>query len=266
MEYFVGDEKTNKTSSLILLIIGIALVTTIQTVTAQQQWNLQITNLAGKTTTLAYEQVVAMPQTTVDSALYCYGALVTQGNWTGVQLSYLLFQIGLDPSVSSIELLAQDDYRVVIPIETAMQPDVILAYQMDSMQLNEVYRLVVPFANGAAWIAQVTSISMSTDVAPSPQSQSPALTDALKNAVIGSIPVSQFPTPTSTIVQQVPTANPTEKPRNPVMPPLTNQATSTTEIPRYLQESNYTALFTTALSMVVVLVVVGMAVYRRKNR
>jgi hypothetical protein len=163
-------------------------------------------------------------------------------------------------------LLAQDDYRIVIPLETAMQPDVILAYQMDSMQLNEVYRLVVPFANGAVWIAQVTSISMSTDVAPSPQSQSPALTDALKNAVIGSIPVSQFPTPTSTIVQQVPTANPTEKPRNPVMPPLTNQATSTTEIPRYLQESNYTALFTTALSMVVVLVVVGMAVYRRKNR
>jgi DMSO/TMAO reductase YedYZ molybdopterin-dependent catalytic subunit len=113
-----------------------------------------------------------MPQTTVDSALYCYGALVTQGNWTGVQLSYLLFQIGLDPSVSSIELLAQDDYRVVIPIETAMQPDVILAYQMDSMQLNEVYRLVVPFANGAAWIAQVTSISM-TLMYSSPQVKVP---------------------------------------------------------------------------------------------
>jgi hypothetical protein len=56
------------------------------------------------------------------------------------------------------------------------------------MPLNEVYRLVIPYTNGAVWIVQVTSIRLGTDVVPSPQSQSSALTDALKNSVLGKNP------------------------------------------------------------------------------
>lgn len=266
MEYFSGDEKTKKTSILVLLlIVSSALVISTQTATAQTQWTLQITDLAGNTTTLTYEQVTAMPATTVDSGLYCYGSLVTQGSWVGVQLSYLLNQVGLDPSVTSISLLAQDNYRVVIPIETAKQQDVILAYQKDGTALSEVYRLVVPYTNGAVWIAQITSITMGTDVVPSPQSQSPALTDALNNSVWKDNPSSQQPTPAPTPAQQVPTPNPTETPHSQITPNPTTPLTDVTGNPSEPQFLPLTSLYAAVAGIAVALVVVSIAIYRRKK-
>jgi hypothetical protein len=267
VEYFGGDEKTNKTSTLILiLIVSSAVVVSTQTVAAQTQWNLQITDLSGKTTTLTYEQVTAMPSTTVDSALYCYGSLVTEGAWTGVQLSHVLNQIGLDPSATSIALLAQDNYKVVIPIETAKQADVIIAYQKDATPLNEVYRLVVPYTNGAVWIAQITSISIGTDVVPSPQSQSPALTDALKNSAWNENQVSQLPTPTPTTAQQTPTPNSTQAPHNQITPAPTVPSVNATETPNQQQTLPYNMLYATVAGIVVALAVAGVAVHKRKNR
>lgn len=266
MEYFSGDEKTNKTSILILLlIISSAIVISTETATAQPQWNLEITDLMEKTTTLTYEQVMAMPATTVDSALYCYGSLVTEGAWTGVQLSYLLNQVGLDSAVTSIGFLAQDNYKVVIPIETAKQEDVILAYQRDSQELNEVYRLVIPYTNGAVWIAQVTSISMGTDVVPSPQSQSPALTDALKNSAWNENFTVQQPTPAPTTVQQIPTPNPTQAPHNQITPEPTIQSIDPTETPNQPQTFPYPALYAAVAGIIVALAVASVTVYKRKN-
>jgi hypothetical protein len=221
--------------------------------------------LTGKTTTLTYGQVTAMPSVTIDSGLYCYGSLVTDGAWTGVQLSYLLNQVGLDPSVTSVAFLAQDNYKVVIPIETAKQQDVIIAYQKDSVPLSEVYRLVIPYTNGAVWIAQVTSISMGTDVVPSPQSQSPALTDALKNSVWDKNPVSQQLTPAPTPVQQIPTPNPTEAPHNQITPNPTEPSINATETPSQQQTFPYTSLYAAVTGIAVALAVASVAVYRRKK-
>ena len=265
MEYFGGDEKTNKTSAIIfLIIVSSVIVISTEPANAQTQWNLQVTDLSEKTTTLAYDQVTAMPQTTVDSALYCYGSLVTEGAWTGVQLSYILNQVGLDPSVTSVSFVAQDNYKVVIPIETAKQPDVILAYQKDSTPLSETYRLVIPYTNGAVWIAQVTSISMGDDVVPSPQTQSPGVTDALKNSEWQNNLSYQQPTPAPTSVQQTPTANPTQTPHNQITPTPANQATNT-ETPNQPQNSMYDALYVVAAVTVVVLALASVSVYRRKK-
>lgn len=264
MEYFSGDEKTKKTSILILLLIASS--TLVASATAQTQWNLEITNLAGNPTNLSYEQVIAMPQTTIDSALYCYGSLVTEGAWTGVQLSYLLDQVGLDQSVTSIAFLAQDNYKVVIPIETAKQSDVILAYQKDSVPLNEVYRLVVPYTNGAVWIAQVTSISMGTDVVPSPQSQSPALTDALKNSAWNDNTVYQQPTPAPTTVQQIPTPNPTQASHNQITPAPISPTNDTASDPSQSQALPLTPLYAVVAGIAVALAFASIAVYRQKKR
>jgi hypothetical protein len=263
---FVGDEKTNKTSTIILLlIVSSTIIISTQTATAQTQWNLQITDLDGKTTTLTYDQVTAMPQTTVDSGLYCYGSLVTEGAWTGVQLSYLLNQIGLDPSVTSIAFLAQDNYGVVIPIETAKQQDVILAYQKDSTPLSETYRLVIPYTNGAVWIAQVTSISMGTDVVASPQSQSPAVADALKNSTWQNNINSPQSTPAPTTVQQVPTTNPTQTPHNQITPTPTDQDTSMTDTPGQSQTFTNPALYAAIAIIGAFIAIASITVYKRKK-
>jgi DMSO/TMAO reductase YedYZ molybdopterin-dependent catalytic subunit len=83
----------------------------------------------------------------------------------------LLSIIGLNPSGGSIDFTAQDGYKVSIPIETALQPNIIIAYQKDGTPLAETHRLVLPQNNGNLWISMITSISlgMGTDAV----SQSP---------------------------------------------------------------------------------------------
>jgi DMSO/TMAO reductase YedYZ molybdopterin-dependent catalytic subunit len=119
-------------------------MTPIGRVSASTEWNLQITNLAGTTVNYSYDQLLAMPTLNISAGLLCYGNLVTPGNWTGISLSYLLQQAGLDPAVASIDFLAKDGYAVEIPLQVAMQPGVIIAYEVDGLPLSEMLRLVLP--------------------------------------------------------------------------------------------------------------------------
>lgn len=148
---------------LALSLLGLMCQPLIETVSAQNsQWTLQVSNISNNTTIFNYDQILAMPATTVPASEYCYGSFVAGGNWTGVSLNYLLLQVGLDPSVASINFFASDGYTVSLQIQEATQPDVIIAYQLNNSPLAETLRLVVPDENGNMWIAMVTSITMST--------------------------------------------------------------------------------------------------------
>jgi hypothetical protein len=155
---------------LFLTLFGLLLITPIGRVLANTEGNLQVINLVGTTVNYTYDQLMAMPESNVSADLYCYGSLVTSGNWSGVSLSYLLQQVGLDASVSSIGFVAQDKYAVSIPLEVAMQPGVIIAYELNGLPLSEGLHLVVPGANGNIWIAMITTITMSTSVVSVSQS------------------------------------------------------------------------------------------------
>jgi len=171
-----------------------------------KEWNLQVTSLEG-TANYTYDQLLAMPKTTEDADLNCYGALVINGNWGGVSLSYLLQQAGADPSTaSSIKFHASDGYQAAIPIEMAMQQDVIVAYEKDGSPLSEGLRLVVPGENGNIWIAMITLISMSTESADVDQSGNAP-------ARYGGAPDASYQTPTPSLSPtQNPSPSPTEKP------------------------------------------------------
>ena len=144
---------------VLLLIFGLSLTIFIGKVSANPEWNLTITNLAGATTNYSYDQLSAMPVTNVSAALLCYGSIVTYGIWSGVSLSYLLQQAGVDPTVASIDFQAQDGYAVSIPLQVATQPNVIIAYEKNGLPLTEELRLVLPDENGAMWVALITSIN-----------------------------------------------------------------------------------------------------------
>ena len=125
------------------------------------QWNLPITNINGTTINLTYDDLLAMPKTIIIADLTCYGNPISIGAWGGIKLSDLLNQIEIDQSVATIDFTAQDGYSVSIPINTAMRSDIIVAYDLDGTQLNEVLRLVVPETNGNIWISMISSIKMS---------------------------------------------------------------------------------------------------------
>lgn len=151
------------------VILGLLLTTATVPVLADTGSNLEITNKSGTIFDFTYEEVLAMPKTTVNADLYCDGSLATYGNWTGVLLSYLLAQAQLTPEVGSVDFVASDGYKVSLPIDLAMEPQIVIAYEQNGKPLAEGLRLIVPGANGATWIAKITSITMNTSGAAYPE-------------------------------------------------------------------------------------------------
>jgi hypothetical protein len=163
-----GKSKLTVTFTFTAALIFILTCTTA-IVEAENNFNLEITNLTGATFSFTDQQLFDMPKTTVNADLYCEGSLLTSGNWSGVRLSYLLTEIDTAGEVYSVQFEASDGYKANIPYDLAIQPDTIIAYQKDGEPLVEELRLILPGANGAAWISMISSITMSTTGANYPE-------------------------------------------------------------------------------------------------
>lgn len=191
---------------LLCAITTTLLIALTPTTTASE--TLEITNPPHDTQNFTYQQLTEMPQTTVYAELYCYGSLVTMGNWNGIQLSYLLTQANATSEAKSIQFIASDGYAVTIPIEVAMAPETIIAYQIEGEPLSEGLRLVLPGANGASWIAKIVSITMSNMGAEPPALAGAGLPkDDLLNGINDNRQAP--PTPTLTPHPTQPTTKPT---------------------------------------------------------
>ena len=212
----------NKNSLLLsfLIILALLLTTLHLTVSAASGPNLQIINLSGDTFNFTYDQLLAMPKTTVTSDLFCDGNLVTTGDWGGISLSYLLIQAQISPDVKSVDFNATDNYQVSIPLSLAVQPQIIIAYDKNNQILNEGLRLVLPGINGPTWIASISSIGMSTvPVAdPSPaviaSDRIPQVIPYFGDVVNGSTSQQPAGQPTPTILQNQPSPTATTSPVN----------------------------------------------------
>jgi DMSO/TMAO reductase YedYZ molybdopterin-dependent catalytic subunit len=209
---------------LVCLIIAIILPTTTATATAT---TLEVTNQSGQTYSFTQQQLAEMPQTTQFAVLYCYGRLVTSGAWSGIQLNYLLTQTNLTSDVSSIQFVASDGYTVILPLEIAMEPNTILASQLDGEPLDGL-RLVLPKYNGASWIAQIVNITMSNIEAHAPPtvtevwitSNAPTMNNQQPSPATTPTPKPTQPTPTP---KPMPSNPPTAPPANITQPTKTPQ-------------------------------------------
>ncbi len=126
------------------------------------EWRLIVDGAVDRTLNLTLSELAAMPKTTVNADLYCYSSLVTNGEWVGVRPSVLLEEAGLQSDTSALTFLASDGYTISVDIQTALQENVIIAYELNSQPLTEVLRLVIPLANGDRWIAWITQITVNT--------------------------------------------------------------------------------------------------------
>jgi hypothetical protein len=215
--------KINSFQFFITMLLGLMLAVPILSVSANTGTGLQVINLSGAGFDFTYDQLLAMPQTSTVATLYCYGSTVTSGDWTGVSLSYLLTQAQMTPEVGSVEFTATDGYHVSIPIDLALQPEIIIAYEKDSRPLSEGLRLVLPGANGAAWISMINSITMSTTGADYP---APVGVEGV-NPPVETLPsgnTAQQPTYNQQPTQPTPTA-----PQNPTTAQATTSPTNTSK-------------------------------------
>jgi len=150
-----------------LIMLGLMLSGASTFSLAYAEAELQIIGEVNHPISLTLDELIEMPQTTVNASLYCYGDLVTSGEWTGVQLSMLLEIAEYNENAQSIQFDAEDGYSITILITEALREDVIIAYEKDDQPI--ALRLVIPGANGNLWISMIKSLSLSKDVAATEQ-------------------------------------------------------------------------------------------------
>jgi DMSO/TMAO reductase YedYZ molybdopterin-dependent catalytic subunit len=129
---------------------------------ADSEWTLVVDGFVQSPLSLTFDDLLAMPTSTVYAPLYCVGLPSTplaEGDWTGVRLGYILEQAGVSPGAIKVAFYADDGFATDLPLATAMRDDVILAYERDGEPL-ERKQLVVPCKWGYKWIREPTHIEL----------------------------------------------------------------------------------------------------------
>jgi DMSO/TMAO reductase YedYZ molybdopterin-dependent catalytic subunit len=151
-------------------------------------WRLRVDGLVERELTLDMDGLKKLPRAEHVAVLECagngrsfyeprvagsqwrYGA-VGNARWTGVRLADLLKQAGIHPGAKNILFNGADvpmgkvpDFVRTIPLEKAMHPDTLLAFEMNGAPLPASHgfplRLVAPGWAGDSWVKWVTNISV----------------------------------------------------------------------------------------------------------
>jgi DMSO/TMAO reductase YedYZ molybdopterin-dependent catalytic subunit len=121
-------------------------------VLSSSAWKLRVTGMVRTPLEVAYPELVRQPSTSLTATVECAGnpvggAGVGTATWTGIGLRELLERAGLQPGVKWIRLVGADQgsveepfglsipYSRSIPLDKALKPETILAYQMNSLPL-----------------------------------------------------------------------------------------------------------------------------------
>ena len=204
----------------LLLVIALGFITfrTAIPVKAASEWTLTIDGAVSHPTVLTLNEITAMPNSTVYAELYCYGVYVTGGNWTGVNLSYVLETVELNQSAMSVGFYATDGYGKEISLTNVLRKDVIIAYEMNGHPLSETLRLVLPGVNGEYWVAMINHITVSTtSVSPIQSAPSTGINFQPYWQQSSTPQPTSTPTPAPTYTPQ-PTPSPSATP-SPSLPP-----------------------------------------------
>lgn len=148
-----------------------------------EKWLLAVDGMVERPFTITFDELRSMPAKTVTSFHECYGSplvpptkalrRIGNVNWTGVPLSELLARAkplqgakfvwseGLDRgSFGGIEA---DRYQKDLPINKALEPEALVAYEMNSQRLDRrrggPVRLIVPGyfgTNSTKWLSKLS--------------------------------------------------------------------------------------------------------------
>ena len=129
-------------------------------------WVLRIDGAVQRPMNFTYAELKALPMISVFAELICVdGYFVTAGNWTGVQLSYLLTLVEVLPEAVDMVFYAVDGFSSSLHVsEIRNYPDRLLAYEKDGRLLthNEGFPVivVVPGREGYKWVKWVEHIEL----------------------------------------------------------------------------------------------------------
>jgi DMSO/TMAO reductase YedYZ molybdopterin-dependent catalytic subunit len=132
-------------------------------------WHLEIGGLVQNAATWRFQDLIGFKPTTQETTLMCISngldaGLMSNAIWKGVPLRDLLDQAGVLSGAARVRLHSVDNYTDTIPLEKAMEPTTLLAYEMNGVPLPHRHgyplRVIVPGYFGEKNVKWVTRIEV----------------------------------------------------------------------------------------------------------
>src|SRR5437660_5032311 len=132
-------------------------------------WHLEIGGLVQNPATWRFQDLTGFKPTTQETTLMCISndldaGLISNAIWKGVPLRDLLDQAGVLSGAARVRLQGVDNYTDTIPLEKAMQPTTLLAYEMNGVPLPDRHgyplRVIVPGYFGEKHVKWLTRIEV----------------------------------------------------------------------------------------------------------
>ena len=132
-------------------------------------WHLEIGGLVQNSATWRFQDLLGFKPTTQETTLMCISngldaGLMSNAMWKGLPLRDLLDQAGVLSGAARVRLQGVDNYTDTIPLEKAMEPTTLLAYEMNGEPLSDRHgyplRVIVPGYFGEKNVKWVTRIEV----------------------------------------------------------------------------------------------------------
>ncbi|MHC1605126.1 MAG: molybdopterin-dependent oxidoreductase [Candidatus Methanofastidiosia archaeon] len=123
-------------------------------------WDLEITGEVENPIVMGFEDLIAMPHSTIIATLERTTGGEETNVWTGVMLEDLLKIVQPKDSADKITFTAGDGYSVTLALDEI--GDGMVAYKMDDIYLpeDEPLRIVLPGIWGPAWVRGLSQINL----------------------------------------------------------------------------------------------------------
>ena len=132
-------------------------------------WHLEIGGLVQNADTWRFQDLLGFKPTTQETTLMCISngldaGLISNAMWKGLPLRDLLDQAGVLSGAARVRLHGVDNYTDTIPLEKAMEPTTLLAYEMNGATLPDRHgyplRVVVPGYFGEKNVKWLTKVEV----------------------------------------------------------------------------------------------------------
>jgi DMSO/TMAO reductase YedYZ molybdopterin-dependent catalytic subunit len=129
-------------------------------------YRLKVDGKVARELSLSYDDLRRLPKVTATLTVVCSAALFVvfadTAAWSGVALKTIFDMAGLRPDAKQIIMKAADGYSDTLPMDGALQPENLLAYEWMGQPLPVLHgfplRAVIPHQNGyhsVKWLVEI---------------------------------------------------------------------------------------------------------------
>jgi DMSO/TMAO reductase YedYZ molybdopterin-dependent catalytic subunit len=135
-----------------------------------KNWQLEIKGLVKSKKSYRLEDLKARPVRDLEATMVCIsnavgGGLIGNAIWTGFSLSDLLLEAGIEKEARFLLWKAADGYTESLPLQAALEQDVMLVYAMNYEPLSQKHgfplRVIIPGRLGMKQPRWITTIELS---------------------------------------------------------------------------------------------------------